>query len=83
MQLRAQLYMGVASKLATKWGSSYCEVMGWVQSRLSFAILMATNWYVHASRVRWRSGFGMEDGAGQDDALEWNGTQSGVYFSML
>ena len=54
----------VASKLAIKWGRSYGEVMGWVQSRLPFAMLQTTNQCVHGSRVRWRSGFGMEDGAG-------------------
>ena len=45
--------MHMASKLATKWGRSYCEVMGshWVQSPLSFTILRATNRCVHRPRV--------------------------------
>ena len=47
----------VANKLATKWGRSYGEVLGWVQPRLSFAILWATNRCVRGSRVRWRSGY--------------------------
>ena len=32
-----------ADKLFIKWRKPYCEVIGWVQTRLSFAILRATN----------------------------------------
>ena len=32
-----------ARALSTKWSKSYGEVMGWVKTRLSFAILQATN----------------------------------------
>ena len=64
----------VASKLTIKWGRSYGEVMGWVQSRLSFAMLRAANQCVHGSRVRWRSGFGMEDGVGLATIMHWSGT---------
>ena len=64
----------VASKLSTKWGRSCGEVMGWVQSRLSFAILWVMNRCVRGSRVRWRSGFGMEDGAGLAMITHWSGT---------
>ena len=53
-----------ADRLFTKWGKSYGEVLGWVRSRLSFAILRSTNRCVRGSRVKWRSGVGMEDGAG-------------------
>ncbi len=52
-----------ANKLSIKWGKSYSEVMGWVQTRLSFAILRATNRCIRGSRTKWRSGAGMEDGA--------------------
>ena len=54
----------IARALATKWRKSYGMVMGWVQTRRSFAILRATNLCVRGSRVKWRSGTGMEDGAG-------------------
>ena len=62
----------VASKLASMWGRSYGEVMGWVQSRLSFAILRATNRYmcVLQSEVEawfWHGGWGR---TGHDHALE-------------
>ena len=50
--------------LATKWSKSYGVVMGWVQTRMSFAILRATNMCIRGSRVKWRSGTGMEDGTG-------------------
>ena len=54
----------VADKLASSWGKSYAVVMGWVQARMSFAILRATNLCVRGSRTKWRSGIGMDDGAG-------------------
>ena len=54
----------IARALSTKWSKSYGVVMGWVQTRMSFAILRATNLCVRGSRVKWRSGTGMEDGAG-------------------
>ena len=50
-----------ADKLSRKRDKPYAEVMGWMRTRLSFAILRAT---VRGSRVKWRSGVGMEDGAG-------------------
>jgi hypothetical protein len=53
-----------ADRLAIKWGKSYSEVMGWMKTRLSFAILRATNRCVRGSRTKWRTGLGMEDGAG-------------------
>ena len=54
----------LADKLSRKWDKPYAEVMGWMRTRLSFAILRATNYCVRGSRVKWRSGVGMEDGAG-------------------
>ena len=37
---------------------------GWMRARLSFAILRATNLCLRGSRTKWRSAFGMDDGAG-------------------
>ena len=54
----------ITRTLSTKWSKSYGVVMGWVQTRMSFAILRATNLCVRGSKVKWRSGTGMEDGAG-------------------
>ena len=42
---------------------SHSEVMGWVHARMVFAILHATNLCLHGSRVKWRSGHGMDDGS--------------------
>ena len=40
MGQEARVFMKqVAGKLAIKWQRSYSEVMGWVQARMSFAIL--------------------------------------------
>ena len=53
-----------ADRLSTRWSKPYSEVMGWLQTRLSFAILRATNRCVRGSRAKWRSGVGMDNGAG-------------------
>ena len=53
-----------ADKLSKKWSKPYSEVMGWLQTCLSFAILCAINRCVCGSHVKWRSGFGMENGVG-------------------
>ena len=47
-----------------KWEKSNSEVMGWVRARMAFAILRATNLCLCGSRVKWRSGHGMDEGAG-------------------
>ena len=52
----------LAERLSIKWERSYSEVIGWVRSRLSFAILRATMLCVRGSRSRWRS-LGIVDGA--------------------
>ena len=52
----------LAEWLSIKWERSYSEVIGWVRSRLSFAILRATMLCVRGSRSRWRS-LGIVDGA--------------------
>ena len=52
----------LAEQLSTKWERLYSEVIGWVRSRLSFAILWATMLCVQGLRSRWRS-LGIVDGA--------------------
>ena len=54
----------LAEKIAIKWKKSYPEVAGWIQARLSFAILRATNISLRDSRTKWRSGTAINDGAG-------------------
>ena len=45
----------LCDQIAMKWEKSHSEVMVWVRARIAFAILRAT---------KWRSGHGMDDGAG-------------------
>ena len=54
----------LCDQIAMKWEKSHSEVMGWVRARMAFAILRATNLCLHGSRVKWRSGHGMDDAAG-------------------
>ena len=64
MAWEARFTVPFADRLSTRWSKPYSEVMGWLQTRLSFAILRATNRCVRGSRVKWRSDVGMDDGAG-------------------
>jgi hypothetical protein len=52
----------LSSSLAAKWQTSYSTTCSWVQTRLSFAVLRATNQCVRGSRTKWR-GLGGDDGA--------------------
>ena len=54
----------LCDQIAMKWEKSHSEVMLWVRARIAFAILLATNLCLRGSRVKWRSGHGMNDGAG-------------------
>ena len=54
----------LCDQIAVKWEKSHSEVMGWVCARMAFAILRATNLCLRGSRVKWRNGHGMDDGAG-------------------
>ena len=38
--------------------------MGWIQARLSFLLICTTDLSLKGSRVKWRSGIGMDNGAG-------------------
>ena len=52
----------IGERLASKWDQSYSEVMGWIRSRLSFAILRSSILCIRGSRSKWRC-LGIEDGA--------------------
>ena len=54
----------LAEKLSAGWERSYGEVLGWIKARLSFAIVRATDLCLRGSHVRWRSGTGIDEGAG-------------------
>ena len=54
----------LADRLSSAWGKSYGHVLMWIKVRLAFAVVRATNLCFRGSRVRWRSGSGIDDGAG-------------------
>ena len=58
------LSQSVADRLSATWGKRYGEVLGWVRARMCFAVIRATNLCLWGSRVCWRSGTGIDDGAG-------------------
>ena len=54
----------IAANLAHMWEKTYySQTCGYVRARLAFAILRATSLCLRGSRVKWRSGLGMDDGA--------------------
>ena len=54
----------LADHLSSRWSKPYSEVMRWLRARLLFATIRATNLCLRGSRVKWRSGTGLDDGAG-------------------
>ena len=48
--------------LSVTWEHHYGEVIRWLQARLAFALVRATNVCIRGSRTKWRS-LGLEDGA--------------------
>ena len=59
----------IADRLSVAWGRSYGNVLGWLKACLGFAVIRATNICLRRSRVTWRSGAGIDDGAGLPDVL--------------
>ena len=54
----------LADRLSSAWGKSYGHVLMWIKVHLAFAVVGATNLCFRGSCVRWRSGSGIDDGAG-------------------
>ena len=54
----------LAQSISIKWEKPLGQTTGWLHEKLSFAILRATNLCLCGSRTKWRSGVGMDDGAG-------------------
>ena len=54
----------LAQSISIKWEKQLEQTTGWLRAKLSFAILRATNLCLRGSRTKWRSGVGMDDGAG-------------------
>ena len=53
----------LGEQLFVQWEKPYAQVMNWVWTRLLFATIRATNLCLRGSRVKRRSGIGLEDGA--------------------
>ena len=53
----------LSDRLASKWDVSYTTILYWIRSRLSIALVRATNLCVRGSRAKWR-GLSFEDGGG-------------------
>ena len=54
----------LADKIAAIWHKSRSEVLGYVCTRMLFAVLRATNLCIRGSRVKWRRRMEIKDGAG-------------------
>ena len=52
------------AEIITKVEKPCSQIMGWVRAMISFSIVRATDLCLRGSWVKWRSGVGMEDGAG-------------------
>ena len=53
----------LADRLSTIWDLHYSLTMNWVRTKLSFALLRATNLCIRGTRSKWR-GVNIEDGSG-------------------
>ena len=56
--------MSSCRKVICRLGEELWRGLGWIEALLSFAIVRATDLCLRGSRVRWRSGTGIDDGAG-------------------
>ena len=66
----AALFLGcIADRFSVSWGRGYGNVVGWLKACLGFAVIRATNICLRGSHVTWRSGAGIDDGAGLLDVL--------------
>ncbi len=53
----------LADRLASKWDHPYNNTLHWLRTKLSFALIRATNLCIRGSRSKWR-GLNIEDGLG-------------------
>ena len=52
----------LSERLSYKWNRKYSQIVSWIKTRLSFAIVRATYLCIRGTRSKWRS-LGTEDGA--------------------
>ena len=75
----------IVANLAHKWEKPYSQTCGSVRARLAFAIIRATSLCLHVngSRVKWRSGLGMDDGSTSHRLLMHMYPGRNLYYPML
>ena len=54
----------LADHFFSHWSKPYSEVMRWLRARMFFATIRAIDLCLRDSRVKWRSGTSLDDGAG-------------------
>jgi len=59
----------LAERLSYGWGKSYGHVLMWIHVHLTFAVIRETNLCLQGSRVHWRSGTSIDDGAGLPNVM--------------
>eukprot|EP00923_Selenidium_pygospionis_P002843 GHVN01004364.1.p1 GENE.GHVN01004364.1~~GHVN01004364.1.p1 ORF type:complete len:695 (+),score=78.46 GHVN01004364.1:2-2086(+) len=57
-----EIIKAISRRLSVRWSRRYSECVCWVRTRLSFALIRATNQSIRGSRQKWRS-LGLDDGA--------------------
>uniref|UniRef100_A0A1X7TJ15 Uncharacterized protein n=1 Tax=Amphimedon queenslandica TaxID=400682 RepID=A0A1X7TJ15_AMPQE len=58
----------LADCLSVRWDLHYSVTVNWVRTKLSFALLRATNLCIRGTRSKWR-GMTIEDGLGINPSL--------------
>ena len=53
----------LADRISSKWDQQYATTLHWLRTKLSFALVRATDLCIRGSRSKWR-GLGIEDGLG-------------------
>ena len=65
----AALFLRRLAELSVRWERGYGEILGWIKERLSFAVIRTTDLCLQGSCVQWKSGKGIDDGAGLPDVM--------------
>lgn len=53
----------LSDRLAAKWEQPYCSTINWIRTKLSIALVRASNLCIRGTRAKWR-GLGIDDGWG-------------------
>ena len=53
----------MATALSSEWDKAYSITSSYIRSRLAFAGVQAVSLWLRGSRIKWRSGLGVDNGA--------------------